>query len=217
MSPRFDDLICPDCHTATHCDVKDGQGTLACPEGHGPWPVENGVARFIAAEVPHDGRCMEIHREPRGWGPIRWLRQRDGHWRIPYLLRPMLARVGHHPLDIVDLGCGGGREFLTAFGYVTGVDYGAEALTDAASIYGRVIRSPVERLPLADRSVDAVVSVWMFEHLREQQFVATLREIRRVLSPAGVWFSSRTWTHRSRFFVGQSASPKSTFATTSNT
>jgi len=141
VSPRFDDLICPDCHTALLCDVKGGQGNLACPEGHGPWPVENGVARFIAAEVPHVGRWMEIHREPRGWGPIRWLRQRDGHWRIPYLLRPMLARAGHHPLDIIDLGCGGWWEFLTAFGRVTGIDYGAEALADAASVYGRVVRS----------------------------------------------------------------------------
>jgi SAM-dependent methyltransferase len=56
----------------------------------------------------------------------------------------MLARVGHHPLDIIDLGCGGGWEFLTTFGHVTGVDYGAEALADAASVYDRGIRSPVE-------------------------------------------------------------------------
>ena len=185
MTARFDDLICPDCHTAVLCDVKDGQGSLACSKGHGPWPVENGVARFIEGKVPHDGRWMATYREPRGWGLIQWLRRRDGQWRIPSLLRPMLARSGQHPLDIVDLGCGGGWEFLTTFGCVTGVDYGAEALADAASIYGRVIRSPVERLPLADRSVDAVVSVWMFEHLREQQFVATLREVRRVLRPGG--------------------------------
>lgn len=141
MSPRFDDLICPDCHTATHCDVKDGQGTLACPEGHGPWPVENGVAWFIEGKVLHDGRWTATYREPRGWAPIRWSRRRDGHWRIPSLLRPMLARSGQHPLDIVDLGCGGGREFLTAYERVTGIDHGDEALTDAASVYGQVIRS----------------------------------------------------------------------------
>lgn len=185
MSFRSDDLICPDCHIALQCDVKNGRGTLVCTAGHGPWLVEDGIARFVEGDIPHDSRWTTSYREQRGWGPLGWLLRRNIHWGIPHLLRPMLARLGRYPLEIVDLGCGGGWEFLTEFGRVTGVDYGAGALQSAASIYNRVIRSQVERLPLSDRSVDAVVSIWMFEHLTERQFVAALREIKRVLRPGG--------------------------------
>lgn len=185
MSFRSDDLICPDCHAAIQYNMNDSQGTLVCPAGHGPWLVENRIVRFIKGDVPHDNRWTTTYRELNGWGPWGWLLRRNIHWGIPNLLQQMLSRLGHYPLEIVDLGCGGGWEFLTTFGRVTGVDYGAGALWSAASIYDRVIRSQVERLPLANRSVDAVVSIWMFEHLPEKQFVATLREIKRVLRPGG--------------------------------
>lgn len=185
MSFRSHGLICPDCHTPIQYNVSDSQGTLVCPAGHGPWPVEDRIVRFIEGDVPHDNRWTTTYREPNGWGLERWLLRRNIHWGIPNLLRPMLTRLGRHPLEIVDLGCGGGWEFLTAFGCVTGIDYGTGALRSAASIYNRVIRSEVERLPLADHSVDAVVSIWMFEHLPERQFVATLCEIKRVLRPGG--------------------------------
>ena len=185
MPFRFDDLICPDCHTTLQCNVKNGQGTLACLAGHGPWLAEDGIARFIEGDVPHDNRWTATYREWDGWGPWVWLLRRNSQWGIPHLLRPMLGRLGRYPLEIVDLGCGGGWQFLTAFGRVTGVDHGSAALQNAASLYDRVIRSQVERLPLADRSIDVVVSIWLFEHLTESRFVATLREIRRVLRPGG--------------------------------
>lgn len=185
MRFRSDDLICPDCHNTVQCEVKDGQGTIACLDGHGPWPVKDGIVQFTAGNLSHENRWITSYREWDGWGPWGWLLRRNSHWGIPHLMRPMLARLGRYPLEIVDLGCGGGWEFLTIFGRVTGVDYRPAALRSASSLYDRAVLSPVECLPLAARSVDAVVSVWMFEHQSEKQFVATLREIRRVLRPGG--------------------------------
>ena len=182
---QLDDLICPDCHNRLQSTFQNGHQTLACPGGHGPWLAENGTVWFISNEVPHDGRWTATYKEPPERGLLGWIRRRNVHWGIPLLLAPMIARAGHYPLDIVDLGCGGGWEFLKKFGRVTGIDHGAQGLLSAETIYERVIRAPVESLPLADQSVDVVVSIWLFEHLPEIQFVAMLREIRRVLRPGG--------------------------------
>jgi len=185
MEPLFDDLICPDCHSALQSNLQNGHGTLGCPAGHGPWPVERKIVWFPGGEVLHDGRWTGTYKvSPRG-GLMGWLQHRDAHWGIPRLLAPMIARAGRYPLDIVDLGCGGGWEFLTKFGKVTGVDHAAGGLAAAASVYDRVIRAPVDKVPLADHSVDVMVSVWLFEHLPEARFVATLTEIRRLLRPGG--------------------------------
>jgi SAM-dependent methyltransferase len=97
----------------------------------------------------------------------------------------MLARAGRHPLDLVDLGCGGGWEFLTRYGHVTGIDNRGAPLAAAAGVYVRAVQASVEHLPLADACADAVVSVWLVEHLAEPAFVAVLREVRRVLRPGG--------------------------------
>jgi SAM-dependent methyltransferase len=97
----------------------------------------------------------------------------------------MLGRLGNERLRILDLGCGGGWEFLKEFGDVTGVDYSRQAVEAAAAVYDRVLRTPLDRLPLADRSIDVVVSVWCFEHLPDEAFVAMLREVRRVLRVGG--------------------------------
>ncbi len=104
MPFRFDDLICPDCYTALQCNVKDGRGTLTCLAGHGPWLAEDGIARFIEGDVPHDNRWTATYREWDGWGPWGWLLRRNSPWGIPHLLQPMLARLGRYPLEILGSG-----------------------------------------------------------------------------------------------------------------
>lgn len=183
---QLDDLVCPDCHTPLQITFQDGQQTLTCLGGHGPWFAEKRTVQFIAnKEVPQDDRWTATYREPPDRGLLSWIRRRNTHWGIPLLLAPMIARAGRYPLHIVDLGCGGSWEFLKKFGRVTGIDHGVKGLVSGETIYERVIRAPVESLPLANQSVDVVVSIWVFEHLPEIRFVAMLREIRRVLRPGG--------------------------------
>ena len=58
-----------------------------------------------------------------------------------------------------------------------------------------LVHAPIERCPLADESVDVVVSDATFEHLTDVP--AALREIRRILRPGGFLFTrwGPTWFH----------------------
>ncbi len=102
------------------------------------------------------------------------------HWHeysIPELLPPA---DGGDPLVLL-LGCGDGGEkpYLAKSGYRTvGIDIrilsgGADVLADAHD------------LPLADSSIDVVLSMQVFEHLRAPWVVAA--EVARALRPGG-WF-----------------------------
>lgn len=97
---------------------------------------------------------------------------------------------------VVDLGCGGGMDaFLAArrvgpTGKVIGVDMTAEMLERARAGKQKLgltnvefIQSTVDRLPLADQSVDCVISNCVVNLVPEK--LAVFREILRVLKPGG--------------------------------
>jgi len=97
---------------------------------------------------------------------------------------------------ILELGCGGGldtallAEQVGLEGHVIGVDCTAPMLERARENlqhlgYENVsfFHAPVERLPLADNSVDCVVSNGLFNLSAEKD--AIFQEIRRVLKPGG--------------------------------
>jgi len=98
----------------------------------------------------------------------------------------------HLPKDgfIVDAGCGVARWpiYLRQRGYrVFGLEWSHEACLIAkhADPGLEVLRSDVRRTPLADRSVDAVLSLGVVEH-DETGPLEALREARRILKPGGV-------------------------------
>jgi ubiquinone/menaquinone biosynthesis C-methylase UbiE len=118
---------------------------------------------------------------------------RQGQWR-PRLVERALG-AGAEP-RILDLGCGTG-EMALAIARVrpgvklVGVDGDADVLARAA---GKARAAGVElelhealadRVPLADASVDCVVSTLMFHHLGPAAKRAALAEARRVLVPGG--------------------------------
>jgi SAM-dependent methyltransferase len=92
---------------------------------------------------------------------------------------------------VLDLCCGPGRHAgpLTEAEYrVTGLDRDAVALEDAArSAPGATfIRGDMRRVPLAARSVDAVICMWQsFGHFDADGNRAVLAELARVLVPNG--------------------------------
>jgi ubiquinone/menaquinone biosynthesis C-methylase UbiE len=108
------------------------------------------------------------------------------HWHRYCLVQP-LARG----LAVLDAACGEGYgSYLLARGAreVVGIDIAAEAIAHARSRYAaanlRYVEGSCTALPLADASIDLVVSFETIEHLREQQEM--LAEFRRVLAPGGV-------------------------------
>jgi hypothetical protein len=91
---------------------------------------------------------------------------------------------------VLDAACGEGygSALLARFAdHVVGVDVDAASIGHATQRYARAnlayVRASVTSLPLADASVDLVVSFETIEHLEAQ--AAMLAEFRRVLSPGG--------------------------------
>ena len=89
-----------------------------------------------------------------------------------------------YPL-ILDLGCGGGWEYLKQFGDVVGVDISLQSLQNARKVYTRVVHSDVCRLPFPDSSFDMVCSFDLIGHIHPENKKKLLSEIYRVLKEGG--------------------------------
>lgn len=119
-------------------------------------------------------RVASIYDETRGG-------ERRG-WAFADALAPFV--VGPR---VVELGIGTGviAKGLRRHGIdPTGVDLSAAMLAAAVERLGpRVARADVDRLPLADASIDTVLLVWVLQLVDDP--TVTLREATRVLRPGG--------------------------------
>ena len=127
--------------------------------------------------------------------PLEWTGERlttatSGQVEIEHLHRYFLARSLCRGLDVLDVAAGEGYGtalLAQAAHSVVGIEISAETVAHANRAYRgpnfRFIEGDARCLPLADASVDAVVSFETIEHFHEHdQFLA---EVRRVLRPGG--------------------------------
>ena len=107
---------------------------------------------------------------------------------FPDLMTGFTARLPD-AADVADLGCGPAREGarLAGAGHrVTGIDRSAGMLAMAArALPGRVTRGDLRCLPLAAGSLDGVWCCAALLHVPQDDTMAVLGEIRRVLRPGG--------------------------------
>jgi ubiquinone/menaquinone biosynthesis C-methylase UbiE len=109
------------------------------------------------------------------------------HWHRYHFAAPLVA--GKRVLDVAS-GEGYGSALLArTAAKVTGADIAAEAVAHARAMYAGVknlefIAAPCTELPIADASVDVVVSFETIEHITGHE--AFMAEIARVLAPEGV-------------------------------
>ncbi|HEY2986494.1 MAG TPA: class I SAM-dependent methyltransferase [Candidatus Binatia bacterium] len=109
------------------------------------------------------------------------------HWHRYCAVLP--AVVGKR---VLDCACGEGYGSMLLAGVaavVTGIDINCIAIRHATSRYGkranlRFVQGSCVSLPLADESIDIVISFETIEHIAEQN--AMLAEFRRVLVPEGI-------------------------------
>ena len=111
--------------------------------------------------------------------------------------RTLLEQAAISPGDrILDIGCGTGTmvvliKRLYPGADVVGIDPDPKALARAekkvarARVSVRLDRGFSDQLPYADASFDRVLSSLMFHHIDANDREATLREVRRVLTPGG--------------------------------
>lgn len=141
-------------------------------------PTSCRTASFLTASLPFTGERFT----PEIRGAI-WYE----HWHRYCAVLP--AAKGRRVLDVA---CGEGYGSMLLAGVaaeVTGVDVDAAAIGHAVARYGeranlRYVQGSCTALPLAEASVDLVVSFETIEHLSGQE--AMLAEFRRVLTPGGV-------------------------------
>lgn len=109
------------------------------------------------------------------------------------LLQQALLRPGH---QVLDLACGTATLTIAAKqlqpqAEITGVDGDPDILARArtkatqADVRLRFDESLSQNLPYADKSFDRVLSSLFFHHLLQENKLATLREVLRVLKPDG--------------------------------
>jgi demethylmenaquinone methyltransferase/2-methoxy-6-polyprenyl-1,4-benzoquinol methylase len=111
----------------------------------------------------------------------------DPRWR-----RYLVSRVGAKPSDrVLDVATGTGmvaRALVAQYGCsVVGVDQSAGMLAEArrrANGHIELVEASAESLPFADGEFDALTFTYLFRYVDDP--AATIRELARVVKPAGV-------------------------------
>src|SRR5689334_1946598 len=113
-----------------------------------------------------------------------------GQIEIEHFHRYFLARQLCRGKDVIDVasGEGYGAALLSQVARsVVGVELSLEAVAHASAAYGRrnvaFLAADARAMPLADASIDVVVSFETIEHFWEQETFLT--EVKRVLRPGG--------------------------------
>lgn len=140
----------------------------------------------------HHIPALRFHALTRFYDPIVRLTTREATFK-PELVRRLSLAPGER---VLDLGCGTGTLTLmlaTAYpnSHVTGIDADSTALAiarrkrpgETPSL--RFLQGLAQSLPFADEEFDGAVSSLFFHHLTQAQKRAALRELYRVLKPAG--------------------------------
>jgi SAM-dependent methyltransferase len=98
-----------------------------------------------------------------------------------FFVQALAGREG----SLLDLGCGGGWDFLAGFDPVVGLDLSYSSVQQAAQVYGRTVQGNLTRLPFPENSFDFVVSRDVLGHIPAPFKDEVIAEMYRVLKPGG--------------------------------
>lgn len=191
-------LVCPVCKAPIQ---SSGAEAWACPKCGRPFTLNQGVLSFLSPEQRFNEGTYEA-KQISNWSYTANRRKKIKASRILTLLnsiRIALSMSGRRDrffirelkqrqrasLDILDLGCGGGRHYFCDYGRVVGIDPVVELLHIAREIYSEVYQCSGFDLPFAGNSFDYVVSSDVVGHIDDKNKDRLLKEIHRVLRPGG--------------------------------
>ena len=196
--------------------LRDPSGTSALrPDGD---RLVNGAGQLVGYKVGPIWSFMESHNdfyEGRYNNRIRYLPRSNGILaKLPLRIVSQgyittVATEVPEDATVVEIGCAGGVAWFGRRYHMIGFDLSQEALRMAAADYDAVLQCDATKMPLADASVDAVISSCLFEHLTNHQKQALLTESARVLKPGGkVVFLYDLWTENSVIAAYRKADPE---------
>ncbi len=138
--------------------------------------------------------------EELAWTGERYVPEIEGEIELEHLHRYAIARELAYGKDVLDIACGegyGSELLATVARKVTGVDISEEAIVHASRKYVQpnitFAVGSCATIPLADASIDLVVSFETIEH--HNQHLEMIQEIRRVLRQDGVLIISSPDKH----------------------
>jgi ubiquinone/menaquinone biosynthesis C-methylase UbiE len=189
-------LICPGCRQA----IEQAEAGFRCPSCGRAYHYREGILSFLDSDSSFNPGEFSDHQEAN-WSSSARLRAAIrtnpllsivNHLRIRCSLSGRRDRVllqglrGARPDAIIlDVGCGGGRHYLTRFGRVIGIDPVLNLLRQAREIYQEVYQCGGFALPFADASFDYVVSSDVIGHIVDADKDQLFAEMYRVLRKGG--------------------------------
>jgi SAM-dependent methyltransferase len=174
------DLIC----TADRAPLALSGQSYRCPDCGAGYALDNGVIRFLAEDdrfyegaYQNQVRFLPRSESPRHVWPL-WLIANGYPWAVRR----------HVPAGrtVVELGCAGGVRYLGSRYRMIGCDLSFSSLLKLDAVYQMKLQADAaDCLPLADNSVDAVVSSYFWEHIAPEVKPRILKELQRILRPGG--------------------------------
>jgi SAM-dependent methyltransferase len=172
-------LVCP----ADHQALREADGGLQCAACGARYPVESGIARFIPEDDPfyegvYRSQVRFVPRSERPWHawPL-WLINSGYMWAVRK----------HVPAGatVVELGGAGGVRYFAERYRMVACDISRGSLAAVEGYAARIQTDAAQCIPMADASVDAVVSSYFWEHMSPTMKAGVLKECARILRPGG--------------------------------
>jgi SAM-dependent methyltransferase len=164
LHAQADGWVCPDCD---HC-----------------YAERRGVVCFLdSTDEFYEGRYLNTirfvpksERLRHAW-PV-WFINSGYPWAVRKYV-PEGARI-------MEMGCASGVAYFAERYRVLGLDLSASSLALVSELYDTCVQADVtHRIPLPDGCLDAIVSSYVWEHIRPMDKPAALSEFWRVLKPGG--------------------------------
>ena len=88
MAAKGCHLVCPNCHSPIAESKSAGSPQLLCANGHGPWPIQDGIPWFADETSELDLRWEQTYRVWKATNLFSAIAHRNSHWGIPHLFEP---------------------------------------------------------------------------------------------------------------------------------
>ena len=178
-------LCCPECKIV----LQRRGNSLFCKACTQSYPIKDGIPSFVDSTSEfYEGKFVATQYDPTKGGSLlsRILANSvallsQSHLRYCFFKRTMAGANN----KVLDVGCGGGNQFLAAKGEVWGIDVSANSLKRAERFYSGVAQANCNILPFAGGTFDYVVSQDLLGHIPSEQKSDVLSEMYRILKRGG--------------------------------
>ena len=182
--------ICLECHRSLPLLSSGETGQFICVCGN-VMPYINGIYQFVQADDFYEGRFVTLHQRAglveKLHGSLIRLMSIDGNeermWKKSSLF--IRGQANGQKLEILNIGAGGGHNFLNELGSVTAIDLSLKSLLVSQQIYDNCYQADARCIPFPDNSFDLVFSSHLLGHIPLEYKQDVIKEIYRVTKPDG--------------------------------